>query len=189
MKRKIISIDAGKCDGCGVCAAACHEGAIGIVHGKARLLRDDYCDGMGDCLPACPRGAIAFVDREAEPYNGVGANIAETQSQTRNWPIQLKLTAARSPSFDGELTIAADCVGFRGTVDTAGGALLIGCPKLDGVDYSGKLAEIFERNNVTAVTVHRMSVPCCCGLARMVEAAIEKSGKAMRCEVKITEVM
>lgn len=69
MVRKIIEIDREKCNGCGACASACHEGAIGMVDGKAALLRDDYCDGFGDCLPTCPTGAITFVEREAAEYD------------------------------------------------------------------------------------------------------------------------
>ena len=69
MIRRIIKIDEEKCNGCGLCAAACHEGAIGMVDGKAKLLRDDYCDGLGDCLPACPTGAITFEEREAAAYD------------------------------------------------------------------------------------------------------------------------
>jgi len=180
MKRKIICIDNEKCNGCGLCASACHEGAIGIVGGKAKLLRDDYCDGMGDCLPACPQGAITFEEREAAVYNGYGA------PKERNWPIQIKLTAAQSPAFRGKLTIAADCTGFRG-LSAFGSPLLIGCPKLDGTDYSDKLSEILSNNPITSVTVHRMSVPCCGGLVRMVESAIQKSGKEIPIEVDITE--
>lgn len=80
MLRKIIQIDEERCNGCGLCAGACHEGAIGMVDGKAKLLRDDYCDGLGDCLPACPTGAITAVLREAAPYDAdsVASNRSET---------------------------------------------------------------------------------------------------------------
>jgi ferredoxin len=135
---------------------------------------------MGDCLPACPTGAITFVERETAGYNGVGA------PKERNWPIQIKLTATQSPVFRGKLTIAADCVGFRGNVKFSS-PLLIGCPKLDGVDYSDKLAKILAQNVLTRVWVHRMSVPCCGGLVRMVESAVEKSGKQIPVEVIVTE--
>ncbi len=236
MKRRIIEIDRDKCNGCGACASACHEGAIGMVNGKAELLRDDYCDGLGDCLPACPTGAITFVEREAAAYDeaavlaaknahthsetpsgtmsgaaagGVSQGCpgsrsreishaqhsaqaqaqAQTQAQTveqpsrlQQWPVQIKLVPTRAPYFDGaKLLVAADCTAF------AHGAfherfikdhiVLVGCPKLDGTDYSKKLAEIIRENDIQSVTVARMEVPCCAGLEHMVKAALQASGK------------
>lgn len=78
MKRRIIHIDEEKCNGCGACAAACHEGAIGMVDGKAHLMREDYCDGLGDCLPACPTGAITFEEREAPAYDAAAVAASKT---------------------------------------------------------------------------------------------------------------
>ena len=75
MVRRIVEIDQKKCNGCGLCASACHEGAIGMVDGKATLLKDDYCDGLGDCLPACPTGAISFVEREAAAYDEAAVQV------------------------------------------------------------------------------------------------------------------
>ena len=109
MKRRIIEIDRAKCNGCGACASACHEGAIGMVDGKAKLLRDDYCDGLGDCLPACPTGAITFTEREAVPYN----EAAVQASSLRQWPVQLKLVPPYAPWLDGaDLLLAADCTAY-----------------------------------------------------------------------------
>lgn len=194
MKRRIIQIDREKCNGCGLCAKACHEGAIGMVDGKARLLRDDYCDGLGDCLPACPTGAITFVEREAAAYDeaAVKANLAQKrsappiqfsrQSQLRNFPVQIKLAPMQAPYFDdAALLIAADCTAYA----YAGfhedfirdRVALIGCPKLDGIDYSMKLMRILQNNDVKSVTVVRMEVPCCGGLEFAARKALQESGK------------
>ena len=190
MIRKIITIDKEKCDGCGLCAKACHEGAIGIVDGKATLLREDYCDGLGDCLPACPRDAISFEEREAAAYDHAAVLKAKKAArdtpsvpgQLRNFPIQLKLAPANAPYFAGaDLLIAADCTAYcygdfhRDFI--ANRVTLIGCPKLDGVDYSQKLSQIFTNNTIRSVTVVRMIVPCCGGLPFAVKNAIVASGK------------
>lgn len=227
MIRKIIHIDEEKCNGCGLCASACHEGAIDIIDGKAKLVRENFCDGFGDCLPQCPTGAITFEEREAPAYDAAAVKAAQESKsrkddemnhvhpgagcpgsrlmQLRNdkdadhpavrpamaagpvsrlnqWPCQIKLLPARAPFFDGaKLLIAADCTAYayanmhedfmRGKIT------LIGCPKLDGVDYSEKLTEIIRDNDVKSVTVVRMEVPCCGGLQRAAENALRNSGK------------
>ncbi len=192
MIRKIIKIDKAKCNGCGLCAEACHEGAIGMVDGLATLLRDDYCDGLGDCLPACPTGAISFEEREALAYDeeAVKANMAKKKedSQLQNWPPQIKLAPIKAPYYDGaNLLIAADCTCFAyGKFHNdfmKNRVTLIGCPKLDAVDYSQKLAEIFRNNDISSVTVTRMEVPCCGGLEFAVKKAIEASGKFLPLQV------
>ena len=202
MIRKIIQIDEEKCNGCGACAEACHEGAIGMVNGKAKLLRDDYCDGLGDCLPTCPTGAISFVEREAAAYdekavqenmrkkNGqdtLSAPMGE-RSQLGQWPCQIKLVPINAPWFDGaRLLIAADCSAYayaRMHGDFMCGKItLIGCPKLDSVDYSEKLTQIILNNNIQSVTIVRMEVPCCGGLEYAAEKALQASGKSIPCEV------
>ena len=184
MIRRIITIDENKCNGCGLCADACHEGAIGIVDGKAKLLREDYCDGLGDCLPACPMNAISFEQREAPAYNEAAVLAAKKAKslQLRNFPVQIKLAPVNAPWFeDTDLLIAADCTAFaypdfhrdfiRGKV------VLIGCPKLDAVNYAEKLTQIFRYNNIRSITVTRMTVPCCGGLTMAVKNAIAASGK------------
>lgn len=210
MIRKIIKIDKTKCNGCGLCAAACHEGAIGMVDGVATLLRDDYCDGLGDCLPACPTGAISFEEREALAYDeeAVKVNMAkraaeagESQgctapkaqpirmdSQLQNWPPQIKLAPIQAPYYDGaNLLIAADCTCFSyGSFHNdfmKNRVTLIGCPKLDAVDYSQKLAEILKHNDISSITVTRMEVPCCGGLEFAVKKAVEASGKFIPLQV------
>ena len=213
MIRRIITIDKEKCNGCGLCAKACHEGAIGMVEGKAALLREDYCDGLGDCLPACPTGAITFEEREAPAYNeaavlaakkakeaplpcgcpgsacqSVTPAVSEVPGQLRNFPVQIKLAPVQAPWYDGaHLLIAADCTAYaygdfhRRFIQ--GKITLIGCPKLDSVDYSEKLAAIFSENNIQSVTVVRMQVPCCGGLPFAVKNAIAESGKEIPLQV------
>lgn len=184
MVRRIIEIDREKCNGCGLCAKACHEGAIGMVDGKAKLLRDDYCDGLGDCLPACPTGAISFTEREAQAYN----EAAVQASSLRQWPVQLKLLPIRAPWFNGaDLLIAADCTAYSYANFhkdfMKGRVTLVGCPKLDAVDYAVKLTEIFRNNDIRSVTVARMEVPCCGGLEFAVKRALQESGKNISCQV------
>lgn len=221
MIRKIIHIDEEKCNGCGLCAEACHEGAIDIVNGKAKLVRENFCDGFGDCLPGCPTGAITFEEREAPEYDesavkaakerktmnemnhehheggcpgskmmqfaqneveNTPVNTGKPVSRLTQWPCQIKLVPTQAPFFDGaKLLIAADCTAYayanmheefmRGKVT------IIGCPKLDAVDYSDKLTEIIRNNDIKSVTIVRMEVPCCGGLQRAAENALKTSGK------------
>ena len=242
MIRKIIHIDEELCNGCGLCANACQEGAIGIVDGKAKLLRDDYCDGLGNCLPVCPTNAISFIEREAaafdeaaveanmkansekanvtantnintnsiegtqgvkkvftgcpgsmarkilrtsqnpkEDRNHVQVNIS-SESELRQWPVQIKLAPIKAPYFDGaKLLIAADCTAYAyGNFHEEfmkGKITLVGCPKLDMVDYSEKLTEIIKQNDIQSVTIVRMEVPCCGGMELAAKKALQASGK------------
>ena len=186
MVRKIIKIDEEKCNGCGICANACHEGAIDIVDGKAKLMREHFCDGLGDCLPACPTGAITFEEREAPEYDEAAVMKAKQNknihSQLSNWPVQIKLAPIQAPYFhNANLLIAADCTAYayanfhqefiRNKVT------LIGCPKLDSIDYSEKLTEIIRNNDIKSVTIVRMEVPCCGGLEMAAKRALQDSGK------------
>ena len=211
MIRRIITIDEEKCNGCGLCAKACHEGAIGMVNGKATLLREDYCDGLGDCLPACPMNAISFEEREAPAYNEAAvlaakkakeenlpcgcpgsacqsvdcnssANATTVPNRLRNFPVQIKLVPPNAPWLDGaDLLIAADCTAFAyGNFHNdfmKGKVTLVGCPKLDAVNYADKLTQIFGENNIRSITVTRMTVPCCGGLPFAVKSALEACGK------------
>lgn len=269
MKRRIIEIDQEKCNGCGICADACHEGAIGMIDGKATLLRDDYCDGLGDCLPTCPTGAITFIEKDTVPYdeaavkanmakkaaaaattadhsnsaktadpalhaasgasaaefhgcpgsrsmaihrnadnqaahassdmgsaasmsgapasgNAAGSGSAQTcqpqQSQLSNWPVQIKLAPFRAPYFENaNLLVAADCTAYayadfhRDFIRNR--VTLIGCPKLDAIDYTEKLTEIIAQNDIKSLTILRMEVPCCGGLEMAAKTALKNSGK------------
>ncbi len=225
MIRKIIKIDEERCNGCGACATACHEGAIDIVEGKAKLVREHYCDGLGDCLPACPTGAITFEEREAPAYDeaavlaakkkaedvkahqgcpgtrarmmaqpvsepAAGKAVSNVQSCLMQWPVQIKLLPTVAPFYENaNLLVAADCSAF-----TYGNfhedfmknkITMIGCPKLDAVDYYEKLAEIIRNNNIKSVTVVRMEVPCCGGIENAVKRALQSSGKFLPWQVVV----
>ncbi len=189
MIRKIIHIDEDKCNGCGICATACHEGAIDIIDGKAKLVRENFCDGLGDCLPACPTGAITFEEREAPAYDEAAVMKAKQSDRTlMNWPVQIKLAPVCAPYFDGaDLLIAADCTayayaGFHREI-LKDRVTLIGCPKLDAIDYSTKLTEIVRNNNIRSVTIVRMEVPCCGGLEMAAANALKASGKLIPWQV------
>ncbi len=180
MIRKIIRIDKEKCNGCGACADACHEGAIDIIDGKAELMREHFCDGLGDCLPECPTGAISFEEREAPAYDEEA--VKEAQKKLPNWPVQIKLAPVCAPYFNNaRLLIAADCTAYayasfhQDFIQNK--VTLIGCPKLDQVDYSEKLTEIIQNNNIQSVTIVRMEVPCCGGLEMAAKKALQNSGK------------
>ena len=185
MIRKIITIDEEKCNGCGLCAAACHEGAIGMADGKAKLMREDYCDGLGDCLPACPMNAISCEEREAPAYNEAAVMAAMgIANRLANFPIQIKLIPVNAPHFHGaDLLIAADCTAYSYAAFHSefmrGRVTMIGCPKLDAVEYAEKLTEILQHNEIKSITVTRMTVPCCGGLSHAVKTALERSGKTI----------
>ena len=230
MKRNIIKIDEELCNGCGLCAQACHEGAIGMADGKAHLLRDDYCDGLGNCLPVCPTGAITFEERDTDEYDQAAvdqhlkekaarheghpggcpgsraaflkaAQPAPVQapaphaddfttgaSELMQWPVQIKLLPVNAPYFDGaHLLIAADCAAFASgdfhSRYMKGKITMIGCPKLDEGSYAEKLTAILKNNNIASVTVVRMEVPCCGGLANAAIEALKNCGKMIPWQV------
>lgn len=236
MKRKIVQIHEDKCNGCGLCVNACHEGALELINGKAVLLSDVYCDGLGDCLPQCPVDAIEIIERDAEEFDkelverrmeerkqqtkqeqkeelpcgcpGQRAKViahkapavqavqtentgkTELQSELRQWPVQIKLVSPNAPYFDGShILVAADCTAFAYAniheKFMKGKITLIGCPKLDDVDYSEKLASILKNNDVKSITVLRMEVPCCSGIVNAVKNAIINSGKMIPWGYKI----
>lgn len=225
MIRKIIHIDEEKCNGCGACANACHEGAIEIIDGKAKLTREHFCDGFGDCLPECPTGAISFEEREAPAYDEAAvtahkmqkseqqhgfsgcpgsavrqmnrtaapvnlstSTFVKAESQLTNWPVQIKLAPTCAPYFDGaKLLIAADCTAYAYAnfhqEFIKGKVALIGCPKLDDIDYTDKLTQIIANNDIKSVTVVRMEVPCCGGLEYAAVKALQDSGKFLPWQV------
>lgn len=222
--RKVILIDEEKCDGCGQCATACHEGAIKVIDGKAKIVSDSFCDGLGDCIGECPRGAISFIEREAEPYDeeavkrnmeagkageplpcGCPGSMARSlksgpssvcesscpptpasglepvSSELSNWPVQLRLVPENAPYLKGaDILLAADCTAaacpdFHARF-VRGRVLLLGCPKLDDADYyREKLARIIRANSTPSLMVVKMEVPCCGGLLRLAEAAVDEA--------------
>ena len=244
MIRKIIKINEEKCNGCGACASACHEGAIEMVNGKAKLTREDYCDGLGDCLPACPTNAISFEEREAPAYNEQAVlmakqkkettillcgcpsteekilhrqetntsscscfstkektlnhkectcsttNTTPIESQLRQWPVQIKLVSPNASYFhNANLLIAADCTAYAyGNFHNEfirNHVTLIGCPKLDSIDYAEKLTQILLNNDIKSITVTRMEVPCCGGMENAVKRSIQASGKEIPWKVVV----
>jgi Pyruvate/2-oxoacid:ferredoxin oxidoreductase delta subunit len=223
VKRRLIQIDESLCDGCGDCVSACHEGALQLVDGKAKLVKDSYCDGLGACIGDCPRGAITIVEREAEPFDEQAAHPAPAPaappaprpaphvaggcpgsalrsfgrsaaapdapsddqpppSQLGHWPVQLMLVPPHAPFLRGaDLLVCADCVPF--TVPDfharylTGRAVVVGCPKLDDLShYAEKLRLMFEQARPARVTVVRMQVPCCRGLADIAVTAAQELG-------------
>ena len=199
MIRKIVEINREKCNGCGLCAGACHEGAIAMVNGKAKLLRDDYCDGLGDCLPVCPTDAIQIVEREAKVYDEAAVTEKKKQPETSpesgqvqsclsQWPVQIRLVSPEADCFQkAHLLIAADCTAYAyGNFHEEimkGRVTLIGCPKLDPVDYREKLALLFQKHAIQSVTVARMEVPCCGGLERAVLGAVQMNKREIPCRI------
>lgn len=221
MIRKIVNIDEKKCNGCGLCAKACHEGAIELIDGKAKLISDEYCDGLGDCLPECPTGAITIIERESKAYDdelvkkrmeekkkeekekmpcgcpGTAAKKIERKivktsvkevrnddalSELMQWPVQLKLINTNAPYLkDANLLVAADCTAYayanfhRDFIK--GHITVIGCPKLDDINYyKEKFVEIIKNNDLKSITVVRMEVPCCGGIVGAVKAAMLEAG-------------
>lgn len=231
-ERKIIHINEDKCNGCGVCVDACHEGAIQMVNGKAKLVSDIYCDGLGDCLGPCPTGAISIVSRPAEEYDAAAvAKRAEEKvpsaeplpcgcpgsmarglkpasggcpgsapralehpgtakdapssaglSELMNWPVQLRLVPPEAPYLKGaHLLLAADCTPVavpdfhaRYLKDRP---VIIACPKLDDNEtHTARLANIIRAARPASITVLRMEVPCCGGLAHIAREAVARAG-------------
>lgn len=218
-KRKIVEIDEELCNGCGLCVNSCAEGAIQLIDGKARLVKDDYCDGLGACLGECPQGAINIIERDAAEFDehAVEAHLATigrkpaappaqhahapggcpgsmmrqfaarpatapaagTPSALQQWPVQLHLVPPTAPYFrDADLLLAADCAAFAcGDFHArflTGHALAIACPKLDDPSgYVEKLAAMITEGGIRSITIVMMQVPCCRGLERLVELAMQ----------------
>ena len=265
MIRTIITIDKKKCNGCGDCVTGCHEGALQIIDGKARLVSELFCDGLGACIGTCPEGAITLEEREAQPYveiavmerivregdkvviahlrhlfehnekeylkqgieylnkNNIKIDISsvfeqkpantvpagcpgtlervynidvnksefdsDVQSQLTNWPVQLHLVNPVSQSYrSADLLLAADCTAFSmGNFHKLikGKTLVIACPKLDSNKevYMEKLIMMINEAKIKSITIAVMEVPCCSGLVRLVEMAVQNSNREIPVEV------
>ncbi|MCX6287832.1 MAG: 4Fe-4S binding protein [Bacteroidetes bacterium] len=186
MLRKIIQIDEEKCNGCGDCIPNCHEGAIEIIGGKARLKSDVFCDGIGACIGYCPEGAIEIIEMEAEPavqerFPAV-AGPATVPSELKQWPVQLHLLNPQASYFkDADVVLAADCAAFAmGNFHSRymkGKSLAIACPKLDSnkESYIEKLGSMIAETKINSLTVVMMEVPCCGGLLQLAKMARDQA--------------
>lgn len=246
VKRNIIKINEELCNGCGLCAKGCHEGALQIIDGKARLISELYCDGLGACIGDCPMNAISIEEKEVEAYDEIavikriipkGAKVLEahlqhlknhgemnllqqgiqylkdndipvpalTQPQPQNvipvsqmsafkpmsvsmnWPVQLHLINPQSGVFNNaDLLLVADCVAYANpklySELLVGKKLAIACPKLDvnKESYVNKLIQMIDNAKINSLTIAIMEVPCCGGLIRLVEMAMEKSQRKIQ---------
>lgn len=218
VKRNIVKIDEEKCIGCGACIPNCAEGALKIIDGKAKVVKDEYCDGLGKCLGHCPQGAITIIERDAPEFDGEAVHeyresqkkeaelypacncgsthacslpsepestedTPDQSSALRQWPIQLNLVPVKGQLWeDADLLVMADCVAVSypdlHKSLLKGRKVAIGCPKFDnGQHYVDKLTEILKQNSIRSMTVAIMEVPCCRGLERISDLALEASGK------------
>ena len=231
--RDIVRINEELCDGCGKCIPDCVEGALKLVNGKARLVKEIYCDGLGACLGSCPRGAISIEQREASEFDEEATRIhmeqtsarpvvvpsvesissagcpgmaarqlypavnsrpsreeapAPAQSSLGHWPVQLSLVSPDAPYFqDADLLLTADCApvaipDFHSRY-LQGRSIAVACPKLDDVQpHLDKLTAILRYSDIRSIQVLRMEVPCCSGLTRLAQAALQASGKQVPLE-------
>jgi ferredoxin len=200
--RKIVHINEELCNGCGNCIPKCAEGALQIVNGKAKIVKDIYCDGLGACIGHCPQGAITIIEREAENFDEEAARdhaeLIEDKSGKKKmflqWPVKINLVPSKAPFYENaDLLIIADCVTiaypkFSNSL-LPGKRVIIACPKFDDVKaHAQKLSEILKQNNIASISVAYMEVPCCSGLNWAVNKAVAESGKDLpirRHEVKI----
>jgi len=196
VKRKIIEIDENLCTGCGKCILNCHEGAIEIINGKARLISDNLCDGLGACMGGCPENALKIIEKTTESFDEEAVKkhlnkkslcsslkMNPFEDKNLNWPLKISLVSLDSEMFhDKDLIVAADCASaccrdFHAKI-ADGKTVVIGCPKLNNTEeYMKKIKDILLRNKIKSLTVVRMEVPCCTGLETAVKKSVELSGK------------